>query len=116
MLWVFTDSKDDVSLNSKDVQAESKGSSVSFVIFNLAFLFVRRFIYIFAYCFGLLLTVKDKAVSAPGDVETPDEMEEDNKKRHLNVVFIGHVGRLIYYMILPSESHLYIYLFFPLIP
>ncbi|XP_043813346.1 eukaryotic peptide chain release factor GTP-binding subunit isoform X6 [Manihot esculenta] len=53
------DSKDDVSLNSKDVQAESK--------------------------------VKDKAVSAPGDVETPDEMEEDNKKRHLNVVFIGHV-------------------------
>ncbi|XP_057995155.1 uncharacterized protein LOC110639734 isoform X2 [Hevea brasiliensis] len=53
------DSKDDVNLNSTEVQAESK--------------------------------VKDKEVSALVDVETPDEMEEDNRKRHLNVVSIGHV-------------------------
>ncbi|KAB5512421.1 hypothetical protein DKX38_029449 [Salix brachista] len=34
--------------------------------------------------------VKDK-VPAPEDVEALVEMEQDNKKRHLNVVFIGHV-------------------------
>lgn len=46
------DSKDNVTLNSKEVQAEPK--------------------------------VKEKE-------ETPDEEEEENTKRHLNVVFIGHV-------------------------
>uniref|UniRef100_A0A6N2ML25 Tr-type G domain-containing protein n=1 Tax=Salix viminalis TaxID=40686 RepID=A0A6N2ML25_SALVM len=35
--------------------------------------------------------VKDKEVPAPEDVEALVEMEQDNKKRHLNVVFIGHV-------------------------
>ncbi|KAG6750988.1 hypothetical protein POTOM_045505 [Populus tomentosa] len=35
--------------------------------------------------------VKDKEVPVSEDVGAPVEMEEDNKKRHLNVVFIGHV-------------------------
>ncbi|KAG6738645.1 hypothetical protein POTOM_058265 [Populus tomentosa] len=35
--------------------------------------------------------VKDKEVPAPEDVEAVVEMEQYNKKRHLNVVFIGHV-------------------------
>ncbi|KAJ6433758.1 hypothetical protein OIU84_017459 [Salix udensis] len=35
--------------------------------------------------------VKDKEVPVPEEVEASVEMEEDNKKRHLNVVFIGHV-------------------------
>ncbi|XP_034895599.1 uncharacterized protein [Populus alba] len=35
--------------------------------------------------------VKDKEVHVSEDVGAPVEMEEDNKKRHLNVVFIGHV-------------------------
>ncbi|KAL9379649.1 hypothetical protein Peur_028131 [Populus x canadensis] len=35
--------------------------------------------------------VKDKQVPVSEDVGAPVEMEEDNKKRHLNVVFIGHV-------------------------
>ncbi|KAJ6744610.1 hypothetical protein OIU79_030863, partial [Salix purpurea] len=35
--------------------------------------------------------VKDKEVPAPEDVEALVEVEQDNKKRHLNVVFIGHV-------------------------
>ncbi|KAL4296459.1 hypothetical protein GQ457_12G007510 [Hibiscus cannabinus] len=35
--------------------------------------------------------VKDKEVAALEDAEVPDEMESQNK-RHLNVVFIGHVG------------------------
>ncbi|XP_011012446.1 PREDICTED: eukaryotic peptide chain release factor GTP-binding subunit ERF3A-like isoform X2 [Populus euphratica] len=35
--------------------------------------------------------VEDKEVQVSEDVGAPVEMEEDNKKRHLNVVFIGHV-------------------------
>ncbi|KAJ6360511.1 hypothetical protein OIU77_004512 [Salix suchowensis] len=35
--------------------------------------------------------VKDKEIPVPEEVEASVEMEEDNKKRHLNVVFIGHV-------------------------
>ncbi|XP_073100572.1 uncharacterized protein [Elaeis guineensis] len=35
--------------------------------------------------------VKDKEAVATEEVEDLDEKEE-NKKRHLNVVFIGHVG------------------------
>lgn len=46
----------------------------------------------------LVVIAKDKELSAPVDVEAPDEMEEDNKKRHLNVVFIGHVGRFICFL------------------
>ena len=37
--------------------------------------------------------MKDKEISAPDD-----EAKELPKKRHLNVVFIGHVGRLIHFM------------------
>lgn len=36
--------------------------------------------------------VKDKEI--PSVEEEEDELETD-KKRHLNVVFIGHVGKLI---------------------
>lgn len=38
------------------------------------------------------IVVKDKDV--PSVEEEEDEMEE-NKKRHLNAVFIGHVGELM---------------------
>lgn len=37
-------------------------------------------------------SVKEKEISPPVDVE--DEVD-DQKKRHLNCVFIGHVGRCI---------------------
>jgi hypothetical protein len=50
------------------------------------------------FCF----VVKDKEVPVSEDVGAPVEMEEDNKKRHSNVVFIGHVGRLICFTILPN--------------
>ena len=50
----------------------------------------------------LCFVVKDKKVPVSEDVGAPVEMEEDNKKRHLNVVFIGHVGRLICFTILPN--------------
>lgn len=50
------------------------------------------------FCF----VVKDKEVPVPEEVGDSVEMEEDNKKRHLNVVFIGHVGRLILYTIVPN--------------
>lgn len=40
---------------------------------------------------GLLV----KEISAPEDIEGPEDAE-GYKKRHLNVVFIGHVGRFIY--------------------
>jgi hypothetical protein len=43
--------------------------------------------------YWLGITVKDKEISAPDD-----EAKELPKKRHLNVVFIGHVGRLIHFM------------------
>uniref|UniRef100_A0A2P2LVL5 Uncharacterized protein MANES_14G168200 n=1 Tax=Rhizophora mucronata TaxID=61149 RepID=A0A2P2LVL5_RHIMU len=56
------DPKESTTLNSQEVQAESKE-----------------------------LEVKNKEVSAPESQEAPDEIEEANKKRHLNVVFIGHV-------------------------
>jgi peptide chain release factor subunit 3 len=46
--------------------------------------------------------VKDKEVPAPEDVEAVVEMEQYNKKRHLNVVFIGHVGRSICFTIFPK--------------
>lgn len=35
---------------------------------------------------------KDKEVAATAEAEEHNETEED-KKRHLNVVFIGHVGK-----------------------
>lgn len=38
--------------------------------------------------------VKHKEVSAVEDAESQQETEGNNK-RHLNVVFIGHVGRLM---------------------
>lgn len=50
------------------------------------------------FCF----VVKDKEVPAPEDVEAVVEMEQYNKKRHLNVVFIGHVGRSICFTIFPK--------------
>ena len=36
-----------------------------------------------------------KEISAPEDNEESEEVEGD-MKRHLNVVFIGHVGRFMY--------------------
>lgn len=33
---------------------------------------------------------KQKGTAAPGEVE--EEEKEEDKKRHLNLVFIGHVG------------------------
>lgn len=38
--------------------------------------------------------VKEKDVSAAEDIQSHEEME-GTKKRHLNVVFIGHVGMLV---------------------
>lgn len=43
------------------------------------------------------ITVKDKKVSA-SDERAAAEEKELSKKRHLNVVFIGHVGRFIHFM------------------
>lgn len=37
------------------------------------------------------MTVKDKKAITDGEAKELDDIE-DNKKRHLNVVFIGHVG------------------------
>lgn len=54
--------------------------------------------FLLIFCF----VVKDKEVPAPEDVEALVEMEQDNKKRHLNVVFIGHVGRSIYFTSFPK--------------
>lgn len=42
------------------------------------------------------IAVKDKKVSA-SDNRAAEE-KELSKKRHLNVVFIGHVGRFIHFM------------------
>lgn len=43
--------------------------------------------------------MKDMEVAAVDDAEVSDEMETE-KKRHLNVVFIGHVGRYSCLMVL----------------
>lgn len=43
------------------------------------------------------ITVKDKEISASDN--KPVVEKEVCKKRHLNVVFIGHVGRLIHFMV-----------------
>lgn len=51
-----------------------------------------------------LFVVKDKEISAPQDVEL--EEAEVTKKRHLNVVFIGHVGELINLMFLFWEKEM----------
>lgn len=40
-----------------------------------------------------LISVKDQEMGSPEKAEEIEEKEE-NKKRHLNVVFIGHVGKL----------------------
>jgi hypothetical protein len=41
--------------------------------------------------------VKDKEISASD--KKPVVEKEVSKKRHLNVVFIGHVGRLMHFMV-----------------
>lgn len=40
--------------------------------------------------------MKEKEKTASEDIE---DVKEANKKRHLNVVFIGHVGRLTFYFL-----------------
>lgn len=40
-----------------------------------------------------LFAVKEKEVAPPQEVQVDDDEDESSKKRHLNVVFIGHVGK-----------------------
>ncbi|GKV46136.1 hypothetical protein SLEP1_g53143 [Rubroshorea leprosula] len=47
--------------------------------------------------------MKDEEAPALEDAEVLDEVEE-NKKRHLNVVFIGHVGRCMAYLMDSNEE------------
>lgn len=77
---------------------KTKGDVYSFVVnlWDVIVVFLCPFYEIcptnyFLSFFGFL--VKEKEAPAPEIVE--DEVEE-NKKRHLNVVFIGHVGKIAF--------------------
>lgn len=53
--------------------------------------------------FWLVCSAKENEIPAPEDVV--DEVE--NKKRHLNVVFIGHVGKGIFIQLRDPYKLLY---------
>lgn len=53
------------------------------------------------------ILAKEKAAQDKAAKEEAEEEAEANKKRHLNVVFIGHVGMAIYFLISFHQFYLH---------
>lgn len=70
-----------------DVNWSSESSHACYQLFSLFYIF-KVLVYGFVFPF-LFYSVKEKESIPPDD----DEDDDEPKKRHLNVVFIGHVGK-----------------------
>lgn len=91
------------------VHNPAKGSYISyttrlFFIFLWSCCLVEDWIIYLVY---LINVAKEKAAQEKAAKEEAEEEAEANKKRHLNVVFIGHVGMVTYLIFFHQFNFLY---------